>query len=112
MLNLADIFGMEPLVNRMIDRYETDDLIVGTVSNEYGYYETAVLDSSYHGKWIIVEEYEDLERAKDGHKMWVKKMTENPPDELEDLSTIPLAQMAKQDEKLVYQRNVTGSDSS
>lgn len=40
-----------------------------------------------NGRWYIVETYEDEEKAKIGHKKWVKKIKQNPEMTLKECRT-------------------------
>jgi hypothetical protein len=37
-----------------------------------------------NGEWIIVEQYEDREKAKTGHQKWVEKIKKDPKQKLKD----------------------------
>lgn len=73
---------------RAVAHFEHENIVVDTcrVSDGYKPYETAVSDPHYNeGKWIIVEAYDDRDRAKKGHEQWVQTMTADPqPDKLVD----------------------------
>ncbi len=77
--------------DRKVDRYKEDGLTISTarVTDSDWDYETAVSHLSYNnGDWIIVEGYDDLEKAEKEHKAWVEKMTaDDLPESLTDIST-------------------------
>jgi len=57
-------------------------------------FETAIAHRSFNnGRWIVVEEYDNVEDAKTGHSKWKKDMfiDEHLPDELTDVSTSPIS---------------------
>lgn len=65
-------------------RDEFGDIIVDTVSPcDIKVWETGI---NRNGDWIIVEQYEDRESAKEGHKKWVNLLKENSNVELEDIN--------------------------
>ncbi len=75
---------------RKIETYDENDLFVDTcrVSDSSKPYETAVAHPAYNnGKIVIVELYDTPEEAKQGHKQWVDKMLNSPPQQLVDVST-------------------------
>jgi hypothetical protein len=66
---------------RVVDRYEDGDIIVDTASVNDGdkEYETAVAHPDYNDGWfMIVEAYDTIGGAQDGHNRWVAKMTTEP----------------------------------
>jgi len=64
-------------------RTEENDWLVDTcVAFDTDTWETGI---NRHGKWTIVEQYEDKEESKRGHNKWVKKMRKNPECNLEDI---------------------------
>jgi hypothetical protein len=70
---------------RMVDRYESDDLVIDTcfVTDGAHDYETAIRSPLYNNnKWVIVEAYDTKDEAQKGHDNWVDTMTNNPPDKL------------------------------
>lgn len=71
-----------------VARLEQGDLVVDTcVAPDTGKFETGISHPDYdEGHFIIVEEYEDEEAAKEGHERWVAAMTASElPDELLDV---------------------------
>ena len=55
--------------------YKTDKLFVDTCyCLDTDYWETAIEDKRYNDYMIIVEEYDNEESAKVGHKKWLEKM--------------------------------------
>ena len=78
-----------------IDRHEEGDLIVSTVHppEAHRLAETAISHPEYdNGKWIIVQEYDDLGQARAGHLKWVEIMSSpDLPDELHDVSSIAIS---------------------
>ncbi len=88
------MFGMDMYgthADRVVDNYEFGKLIIDTcsVTDSDQPYETAVQHPSYNeGSWVIVELYDDKEKAQVGHDKWVLFMTgEKLPDELKDVSS-------------------------
>jgi hypothetical protein len=70
---------------RVVDRYEGDDLVVDTcaVTDSSRAFETGIKSPRYHdGSWVIVESYDTKEDAQAGHDKWVGLMTQSPPDYL------------------------------
>ena len=82
--------------SRKIDRFENDTLSIDTcrVSDGMQPYETAVMHSEYNSKkWIIVEAYDTIEKAREGHSRWVERMTNlDLPIELTDCANAAVAQ--------------------
>jgi len=97
---------------RAIDRYDEGDLFIDTcaVSDSEQPYETAVAHPAYNGgKLVIVEMYDSVELAENGHQQWVEKMTAKTlPDSLRDVSTARIASlgaaMARNDDWRVHAR--------
>lgn len=94
---LFDFFSMaNNYEERKVDRFQKDGVIIDTcaVTDSDQPYETGISHPQYNGgNWVIVELYSDKEKAQEGHKKWVEKMTsENLPDELEDVSTAEIAE--------------------
>lgn len=101
-LNMVDDYN-----NRKIDRSEFDWGFISTcsVTDSIDPYETAVEHEEYNnGQIIVVETYTTIEEAKEGHLKWLKLM-ENPPEELEDVSTCFFAELARATGSLKYSRN-------
>lgn len=74
---------------RKVDHFEKGCLVIDTCyASDTEKYETAVCDPKYNDNdWVIVEEYETKEKAKEGHNRWVKKMTgKKLPPKLKDVS--------------------------
>ena len=88
MFDFMDMLGNHD--DRMVGRYETDDLFVDTclVTDVEDPYETAVGHVEYNnGKLIIVETYKTESEAKAGHDRWVDTMLQdNLPESLTDVS--------------------------
>lgn len=81
---------MENHEERKVGTYNKDGLFVDTclVTDSSKPYETAVEHPAYNnGDMIIVELYDTVEEAEKGHKKWVDKMLNNPPQQLVDVST-------------------------
>jgi len=76
---------------RKVDCYKTDTVIVDTceVYESYNKFETGISHRAYNeGNWIIVEVYDDIVSAKQGHDRWVEMMTQDElPACLVDTST-------------------------
>ena len=86
-----DIMAMEGNYDdRVVKRYQNDttELFVSTCSVTDGMYiyETAVAHPSYNdGDMVIVEAYDTLKAAEEGHERWLKTMTADTlPEELTD----------------------------
>lgn len=81
----------EPYENRKVARFENGDLIISTarVTDTEHPFETGIAHPQYNRNHIIiVEEYDSLEDAKEGHERWVAFMTKGDlPDELIDVSS-------------------------
>lgn len=97
-VQLATIDAMlTPYEERMVDRYESDTVIVSTIRAVEGHkdFETAVASPLYYdGKWIVVSAYDTIEFAKQGHEEWVKRMTTEPlPEELCDVGNTRMAEL-------------------
>ncbi len=65
-------------------RDDVKGLTIDTVNTFDCGWETGI---KKNGEWIIVEEYSDEQRAKKGHKKWIKSIKENPIQELEHCRT-------------------------
>ena len=91
MKGLFEFLNEAPLAERMVDRHADGDLIVSTVSvtDSDQPFETAIQHPNYNsGKWVIVEMHETREAAEQGHRLWVKIMTNKKlPTELVNVST-------------------------
>jgi len=70
---------------RDVFRDEFNNIVVDTCcAPDTGMWETGI--SKEKGRnFIIVEQYENREKAKIGHQRWVKKMKKNPDLELKDI---------------------------
>lgn len=83
---------------RKVDRFEKDDLIISTanVTDSSKPYETAVAHPSYkNGNFLVVELYDTIEKAKEGHNQWVDKMTSDElPESLKDVGTCDVVKFA------------------
>jgi len=67
-------------------------------------FETGIACPRYNsGKWVIVEEYDDKESAIRGHARWTKKMREDPPTKLVDVSSCGVASLAFGEDERVYE---------
>jgi len=65
---------------------KVEDIAVDTVcASDTGIWETGIKRESVEGKWVIVEQYEDIQEAEEGHQKWLKLMTEQPDAKLEDI---------------------------
>ena len=77
----------------LIAKYDSSggNLRVSTVINSDSNkpYETAIAHTNYnHGNWIVVEEYDTKEQAKEGHERWILRMSSSPlPEVLIEVST-------------------------
>lgn len=107
----ADILGITNRLHKSenIGRYENGKLFVDTckVWDSEEPYETAIKHPDYNnGQIIIVDTYLDKESAQIGHKEWIKTITsDNPPDELIDVSKCTLAKMInKLGDPMIYKR--------
>lgn len=89
---MLDFLGMlNNYEDRKVDKYKEGDIFISTVkvSDSSSPYETAIGHPLYNNSdLIVVEEYDSIESAKNGHKKWVKTMTEGTlPEVLEDVSS-------------------------
>jgi len=96
-MDLFDLFSMEGnYEQRKVDCFKKGKLRIDTaeVYDSNQPYETAVSYPSYNdGLWIIVEQYNTIGEAREGHKAWVNKMNDKLPEELKDVSTCGAAQL-------------------
>lgn len=84
------VLGLVLVESTPLDLYEDSNVVVSTVyTNELEKWETGISHCKYNnGDWIIVEEYETEQEAKDGHLKWKTTMTDFVlPDKLVDVST-------------------------
>lgn len=91
---LNDAFNYE---DRKVARWEKEDATIDTckVSDSKSPYETGIRCNRYNDNhWIIVEEYNTLEEAKEGHNKWIETM-KNPPSQLQDVSTCDIKVFAE-----------------
>lgn len=72
-----------------IDYYYDEDknIMVSTAYTADCGYETAILHPEFSPYHIIVEYYDTVEQAKEGHAQWVIKMKEDTIPTLTDIST-------------------------
>lgn len=74
--------------DRLVKRYgeDGDNLIIDTAfTPDTGYFETAIIDTRYSNRCIIVEEYATREKAERGHDKYQKLLTgKKIPKSLED----------------------------
>lgn len=83
---------------RAVAQYNKDGLYVDTcrVSDSSKPFETAVSHPAYNDdKLVIVELYDTIDDAKEGHEKWVGKMLNNPPQQLIDVSTATVANLLR-----------------
>jgi hypothetical protein len=95
---LGILEAMGTLESRKVSRYKNGDVLISTVrntDNDEFPYETAIAHPHYNeGKWIIVEEYRDIDEAKTRHEYWVTLMTSDQlPPSLTDISTSRIQQL-------------------
>lgn len=65
---------------------ELDGIVVDTcLPADTKIYETGIRRDKIEGIWVIVEQYENEDKAKEGHERWVKLMTEYPDYPLKDI---------------------------
>lgn len=98
---MADLFGFLNDLNnyedRKVENTEIPSGIVDTaaVSDGLQPYETGICSEYYNsGRWVIVEAYDTIELAKEGHAKWVKKLSvpyDHLPEELCDCMNASLA---------------------
>ena len=83
---------------RKVDRYEGKDFFISTagVPDSTFPYETAVKHPNYNGgSIVIVENYNTIEEAKEGHKRWVGLMTAKVlPEGMVDVGQAGIARLA------------------
>lgn len=97
----GNLMGMMEMLgnyeDRKVARYEKSDLLVSTaqVTDSDYPFETAVGHPNYNkGKLVIVEHYESRVAAEQGHKRWIKTMTQKRlPKSLKDVSTSEIAKL-------------------
>lgn len=94
---------------RVVAYFNDGALHVSTVGVNDGNlpFETGVAHPEYNdGAWVIVAAYRTREDAAEGHKVWVKAMTEGElPDALVDVANSELAQVLVHDGvKMVFPR--------
>lgn len=72
---MGTVYG-ETYEERKVDRTTINGYIVDTVkSGDIGkLYETGIIDDKQELEWVIVEGYDTLEEAQEGHNKWVKKV--------------------------------------
>lgn len=103
----SSLFGCMSAQPQKIARNEIPDLFgrqgliistIGDMGDTEHSYETAVSHPEYNdGRWVIVQEYDTEEDARNGHEKWLKTMTADAlPNELRDVSTAGVAQMAEE----------------
>ena len=88
----------EPYEIRKVARFTHEDLIVDTCKTISAKkpFETAVQHPKYNkGRWVIVEEYRTKEQAQKGHDEWVKKLSQELPEKLEDVSSFWASEWAR-----------------
>ncbi len=94
---MFNFFGMaDNYEDRKVDRYEKNGLMVDTCSVTDGNkpFETAVESPEYNnGKMVIVQSYDTIEEAKEGHLKWVDLMLNNPPEYLRDCANAEISQL-------------------
>lgn len=79
---VAGVYGGVGIVNgetyeeRKVDRTTINGYMVDTVkSGDIGkLYETGIIDDKQELEWVIVEDYDTIEEAQEGHNKWVKKV--------------------------------------
>ena len=90
-MGLFDFPSLGPYSERRVDSFRQGDLFVSTVRvpDADAPFETAVGHPDYNeGRLVIVEEYSDIDEAREGHKVWVALMTaEELPTKLTSVST-------------------------
>lgn len=63
-----------------------DNTIVDTcLPSDTDIWETGIRRSNIENKWIIADQYENEEKAKEGHKKWVNILSDYPDYPLEDI---------------------------
>jgi len=103
--------------DRKVDRFEKDGLLVSTarVSDGCQPYETAIQVKGYYRKdnnvhladnrWCVVEAYDTIKDAQNGHDKWVSVMTgENPPSTLRDCQNARLSRFLIDEDYLIWSR--------
>lgn len=70
-----------------IARKETENYLVSTVRTRDSWFaETAIASTEVNqGKWLVVETYDSLEAAEQGHESWIEFMEKNEFQELTDI---------------------------
>jgi hypothetical protein len=102
------ISSLGDFTQRKVGYFSEDGLMISTIANPShpsfrAKFSTGISSPLYSfgtddlgiGPGIaVVEEYDTLESAKEGHARWVEKMLTDPPDALLDVSTDEFSEMA------------------
>ena len=98
-MDMFDMFGMMGnYESRKIENTKVNDAIIDTckVTDSKAGHETGISHPHYNdGKWIIVAEYFSVDKAREGHKKWVKIFEKGLPEELKDVSTCSVVELSK-----------------
>ena len=89
--------------------FEKGNLAVSTVAvkDTPSNYETAITHPDYQeGRIIVVQTYSTLRQAEAGHKKWVEKMTNDPPEVLRDKGNDLFSLLTDKKEGHGYWRNI------
>lgn len=92
-LNMANNYE-----ERKIANYNKDGVVIDTcaVSDSRQPYETGIQHPQYNsGDWVIVELYNTKTEAQIGHDKWVAILVNNPPRQLQDVSTCASANILR-----------------
>lgn len=79
---MTDMYYL-PTLN--ISRFESKDFVIDTCEVAYASppYETGIKHKRLNdGNWIIVQKYDTLEKAQEGHNKWIKKLNDTPFEQL------------------------------
>lgn len=106
MLGFLDMVGNYE--ERKVEHTVVNDVIIDTarVTDCDKPYETGICSPHYNDdEWVIVEQYDDFESAKNGHEKWVQVFEKELPETVEDVSTCFIATLVRiisETEKIVY----------
>ena len=109
MFNFLNMMGNYE--DREVANYDDGTLFVDTAEVNDGNkpYETAVSHPDYNNnKMVIVQSYDTIEEAKEGHDHWVDLMKNNPPEYLRDCANADVAQLLEimSEDAMIFLRKV------
>ena len=96
MFNFLEMAGTYD--SRKVARFEDGEITVSTASVTDGSspFETAISHPEYNdNNWVIVDKYNTVEEARQGHDKWVTVITTKPlPEKLVDCANANISQLA------------------